>query len=90
MVLLQWPAIAPLLLLLLPSALGQGASPSCSSLEGGINMCGYQSHQQMVARLQSLQQRYPGIASVGSVGRSAAGKHLAYIRITGNASSPER
>ena len=32
----------------------------------GISMCGYESHEQMVARLMALQQSFPGLARVSA------------------------
>ena len=53
----------------------------CAAFDGGINMCKYESHKQLVAKLKQLERDYPGLAKVGSVGTSVRGRDLAYIKI---------
>ena len=57
------------------------------NVEGGINMCRYESHDEMVAKLRNLENRYgrQGLAKVGSVGKSVQGRDLIYIKISRNA-----
>lgn len=50
----------------------------------GINMCGYETHQQMIGRLRLLEQKNPNIAKVGSIGSSVKGKPLVYLKLSGN------
>ena len=56
----------------------------CATFDGGINMCDYESHEQMLRRLVNLATRYPSIASIDTIGNSAQGRHLAYIKISRN------
>ena len=49
-----------------------------------INMCRYETHREMVARLTRIQERHPRIARVGSIGRSGEGRQLAYIKLSNN------
>ena len=53
----------------------------CAAFDGGINMCKYETHKQMLAKLRRLESEYPGLAQVGSVGTSVRGRDLAYIKI---------
>ena len=50
----------------------------CANMEGGINMCLYKSHDEMVANLRRLQDQYPFMAMVGDPsppqGRDGAGE----------------
>lgn len=62
----------------------QRQDASCATFDGGINMCSYEPHAVMVGKLQNLAKRYPSLAQVGSIGTSARGKHLAFIKITSN------
>ena len=58
----------------------------CETVENGIDMCDYESHEEMVEKLESLAIQYPNFAMVGSVGNSVQGRPLAYIKISGNVS----
>jgi len=49
-----------------------------------IDMCSYESHRQMIDKLMRLQQLYPSIAKVDTIGRSVQGRHLAYIKLSSN------
>ena len=51
-----------------------------------FDMCDYESHEEMVEKLESLATQYPNLAMVGSVGNSVQGRPLAYIKISGNVS----
>jgi len=50
----------------------------------GINTCRYESHKEMIGRIQNLAQRFPDIAKVGSIGNSVQGRPLVYIKLSGN------
>jgi hypothetical protein len=56
----------------------------CATFDGGINMCSYDSHDDMLGRLEALAKRNPKLASVGSIGKSVEGRELAYIKISQN------
>jgi carboxypeptidase D len=56
----------------------------CANVDGGINMCAYESHEAMLEKLHDLERRYPQLAQVGSVGRSVEGRDLAFIKISAN------
>ena len=58
--------------------------PLCATFDGGINMCNYGDHNQMVNRLNRLAEQFPTLAQVGSIGRSVQGRPLVYIKISGN------
>eukprot|EP00095_Tigriopus_kingsejongensis_P002182 maker-scaffold2006_size22768-snap-gene-0.7 protein:Tk02182 transcript:maker-scaffold2006_size22768-snap-gene-0.7-mRNA-1 annotation:"carboxypeptidase d" len=62
----------------------QGAGPSCSAVDGGINMCSYESHQDMINKLTALVARYPDMAQIGTVGKSVQGRDLVFIKISSN------
>lgn len=49
-----------------------------------INMCGYESHEGMMQRFRALEQKYPRLAKVGSIGESVRGKPLVYIKLSNN------
>lgn len=68
---------------------------TCRNIESedggeGINMCRYESHDELVNLLKDLSARYPHLASVGIVGDSTQGRPIPFIRITQNASNPSR
>ena len=48
----------------------------CATFDGGINMCSYENHNQMLSKLQNLERRFPNLAKVGVVGNSAEGKYI--------------
>lgn len=76
-----------LVLLLLVVAIVQAQNArrrECATFDGGINMCNYQNHEQMVQRLTRLAERFPNLAQMGSVGKSAQGRSLNYIKISNN------
>ena len=58
----------------------------CETVENGIDMCHYESHEEMIEKLESLATQYPNLALVSSVGNSVQGRSLAYIKISGNVS----
>lgn len=73
--------------LLLSANLVSTQQQSCSSFDGGINMCRYENHAGMLRRLHQLEARFPSLARVGSVGSSLEGRDLAYIKVSANVSS---
>ena len=56
----------------------------CSNYDGGIDMCGYQSHEEMVERLERLQTRFPNLVRVGSLGKSVRSRDLVYAKLSEN------
>merc|ERR1719412_1704497 len=56
----------------------------CATFDGGINMCSYESHNEMIRKLQNIERRHPNIAKVGTIGSSVEGRALVYIKISGN------
>ena len=58
----------------------------CETIENGIDMCDYESHEEMLEKLESFATQYPNLAMVSSVGNSVQGRPLAYIKISGNVS----
>ena len=67
---------------LLSLAPGQRQPRGC--VIDGIDMCGYESHQEMVGKLRNLQLEHPTLVRVNSIGRSVRGQDLVYIKISGN------
>ena len=63
---------------------------SSRNVDGGINMCRYETHGELISRLSSLENRYgrQGLVKVGSVGKSVLGQDLVYIKISRNATGP--
>ena len=55
----------------------------CATFDG-INMCNYENHRGMIAKLQSLAKRYPKLAKYNTVGKSVQGRQLGYIKISSN------
>ncbi len=47
-------------------------------------MCDYESHDEMVRKLMRLATRYPGLASVDTVGNSVQGRPMVYIKMSQN------
>jgi len=52
--------------------------------EGGINLCEYPDHADLLTGLDSLALKYPRLAATGSIGKSVEGKDLRYIKISKN------
>ena len=59
-------------------------SAACSNYDGGIDMCSYQSHEEMIKRLERLQTQYPNLVRVESLGKSVRGKDLVYAKLSEN------
>ena len=59
-----------------------------SSPTGDVNGA-FHSYSETVAMLNDLQKRFPSLASVGSMGHSAEGRELQYIKISNNVSIDE-
>ena len=76
---LRLRALALVLTLLLPAAL---AVPSAAAEDAPIvNALGWYDYQQMVWDLSALAERFPELASVGSIGRSAEGRDIPLLRL---------
>ena len=58
----------------------------CELVEEGVLMCGYESNEEMEARLLRLQKKYPQLAKVTTLGKSVQGRKLTAITISANAS----
>ena len=56
----------------------------CSNYDGGIDMCDYQAHEEMVERLERLQTRFPNLVRVGSLGKSVRSRDLVYAKLSEN------
>ena len=63
-----------------------------SNVEGGIDMCRYEKHGEMIGRLRSLERQYgrQGLVKIGSIGKSVSGRDLIYIKISRNATGPRQ
>ena len=61
-------------------ALARGQK-ACKAFDGGIDMCEYETHEELIERLRQLERKYPGLAQVGSVGKSVKGREMVYIKI---------
>merc|ERR1719481_339576 len=62
----------------------QGGRQGGRCVVDGINMCGYETHKQMIGRLRRIEQNKPRIAQVGTIGNSVRGKPLVYLKLSGN------
>ena len=69
---------------------GQSAGSACSNYDGGIDMCGYQSHAEMIKRLERLQTRHPDLVRVESLGKSVRGEDLVYAKLSENVARRSR
>ena len=60
--------------------------------KGGIDMCRYEKHGEMIGRLRSLERQYgrQGLVKIGSIGKSVSGRDLIYIKISRNATGPRQ
>ncbi len=56
---------------------------SCAAFDG-VDMCGYQSHRELTARMRQLERQFPSLAQVGSLGQSVEGRELAYVKVSAN------
>ena len=72
-----------LLFLLLSSSTSSQGQATCSALDG-VDMCSYQSHRGLLARLRNLERRFPGLAQVETLGQSVEGRELAYVKLSTN------
>ena len=63
-----------------------------SNVEGGIDMCRYEKHGEMVSRLRNLERQYgrQGLVKIGSIGKSVSGRDLIYVKISRNATGPRK
>ena len=53
-------------------------------------MCSYQSHEEMIKRLERLQTQYPNLVRVESLGKSVRGKDLVYAKLSENVARRSR
>ena len=65
-------------------------SDACSNYDGGIDMCSYQSHEEVIKRLERLQAQYPNLVRVESLGKSVRGKDLVYAKLSENVARRSR
>ena len=61
----------------------------CATFDG-INMCDYESHEDMYCKLDTLAKTYPRLARLGTVGKSVQGRELLYIKISANVNNRTR
>ena len=65
-----------------PTVIEEEPSRSCANVDHvNINMCKYDSHQEMVDRLKALEEEAPHLAKTGIIGSSVKGKDLIYIKV---------
>ena len=65
-----------------PTVIEDAPSRSCANVDHvNINMCKYDSHQEMVDRLKALEEEAPHLAKTGIIGSSVKGKDLIYIKV---------
>ena len=48
----------------------------------GIDMCKYDAHEEMVARLRALEAEHPGLARTGIIGKTVEGSDIFYIKVS--------
>ena len=57
--------------------------PACARVDRfGIDMCKYEAHEEMVARLRALEVEYPGLARTGIIGKTVEGSDIFYIKVS--------
>ena len=57
--------------------------PPCSRVDHvNIDMCEYDSHEEMVGRLRALEVEHPGLAKTGIIGKTVEGRDLFYIKVS--------
>jgi len=49
-----------------------------------INMCRYETHREMIQKLQDLERNNPRLVKVGSIGKTDQGRPLVYVKISNN------
>ncbi|CAB4055797.1 CPD [Lepeophtheirus salmonis] len=52
----------------------------CSNTDG-INMCDYESHEELVYKLKELSIRFPELCEIGTIGQSEEGRLLVYAKL---------
>ena len=59
----------------------------CSYVENGIDMCDYLTNEEMETKIRQLRQKYPKLVQIDTIGKSALGVNLTYLKITSNKAS---
>ena len=61
----------------------RSTEPACARVDRfDINMCKYDSHEEMVGRLRALEVEHPGLAKTGIIGKTVEGRDLFYIKVS--------
>ena len=56
--------------------------PPCARVDRfDIDMCKYDSHEEMVGRLRALEAEHPGLAKTGIIGKTVEGSDLIYVKV---------
>ena len=56
--------------------------PACARVDRfGLDMCKYDAHEEMVARLRALEVEHPGLARTGIIGKTVEGSDIFYIKV---------
>jgi len=69
---------------------GLAKSKTSRCTADGIDMCSYESHNQLIEKFMNLEKKYPNLAQVGSIGKSVKGKPLIYIKLSNNVQKRSR
>merc|ERR1740131_26421 len=69
---------------------GLAKSKTSRCTADGIDMCSYESHNQLIEKFKNLEKKYPNLAQVGSIGKSVKGKPLIYIKLSNNVQKRSR
>ena len=63
----------------------QQRGEDCSSFgPARLDVCSYQPHRELLARLRLLERRHPNLVRTASLGRSVEGRDIAYVKISSN------
>jgi len=84
---IRWVVLV--ILSLIVSVNSQRQRQDCATFDG-INMCDYESHEDMYRKLDTLAKTYPRLARLGTVGKSVQGRELLYIKISANVNNRTR
>ena len=60
----------------------RSTEPPCARVDRvGIDMCRYDSHEELVGRLRAVEAEHPGLAKTGIIGKTVEGRDLFYIKV---------
>ena len=63
-----------------------GTRRECDHVEEGVLMCGYETNEELEARMYRLQQNHPYLARITTIGQSVQGRKMTAITVSANSS----